>query len=202
MRHVIRAAGIPAWVAGLPARIDWRKPENLVRLGILAVVLAAIVAALLLRDNFGAAQVGYGAVALSALVASAGLLIPVPALATACATAIFLSPFLVGVIAGTAEAAGEMSGYYLGYTGRDVLGRSRIYHRLEHWMRRRGWLLLFLVSLVPNPIFDIVGIAAGALRYPIWRFLAVVWTGKTLKFLIFAYACAAGDDWLTGLFGL
>ena len=195
MRHVIRAAGFPA-------RVDWRKPENLVRLGIMAAVIAAIVAALLLRGNFGATQVGYGAVALSALVASAGLVIPVPALATACATAIFLSPFLVGVIAGTAETAGELSGYYLGYTGRDVLGRSRIYQRLENWMRRRGWLLLFLVSLVPNPIFDIVGIAAGALRYPVWGFLAVVWVGKSLKFLIFAYACAAGSDWLTSLFGL
>ena len=195
MRYITRAAG-------LPARIDWRRPENLVRLGILAAVIAAIATALLLRDNFGATQVGYGAVALSALVASAGLVIPVPALATACATAIFLSPFLVGVIAGTAEAAGEMSGYYLGYTGRDVLSRSRIYHRLENWMRRRGWLLLFLVSVVPNPIFDLVGIAAGALRYPIWGFLAVVWAGKVLKFLLFAYACAAGEDWLTDLFWL
>ncbi len=195
MRYVIRAAGFPA-------RVDWRKPQNLIRLGILAAVVAAIIAALLLRSNFGATQVGYGAVALSALVASAGLVIPVPALATSCATAIFLSPFLVGVIAGTAETAGELSGYYLGYTGRDVLSRSRIYQRLESWMRRRGWLLLFLVSLVPNPIFDIVGIAAGALRYPVWGFLAVVWAGKLLKFLIFAYACAAGSDWLTGLFGL
>ena len=202
MRYVIRAAGVPAQVAGWSARINWRKPENLVRLGVLALVIAAIVAALLLRGNFDATQVGYGAVALSALVASAGLLIPVPALATACATAIFLSPFLVGIIAGTAETAGELSGYYLGYTGRDVINRSRIYRRLEHWMRRRGWLLLFLVSVVPNPVFDIVGIAAGALRYPIWGFLAVVWTGKVLKFLIFAYACAAGSDWLTGLFGL
>ena len=181
-------------------QVDWRKPETLVRLGILIVVISAIVAALLLRNNFGASEVGYGAVALSALVASAGLVIPVPALATACATAIFLDPFWVGIIAGTAESAGELSGYYLGYTGRDVLARNRVYQRLENWMRRRGWLLLFLVSLVPNPIFDVVGIAAGALRYPVWGFLAVVWLGKLLKFLIFAYACQAGTDWLTGIF--
>ena len=183
-------------------QIDWRDPENLVRLGILAVVIAAIVAALLLRDDFGAAQVGYGAVALSALVASAGLLIPAPALATACGTALFLNPFLVGLIAGSAESVGELSGYYLGYTSRDVLARSRRYQWLENWMRRRGWLLLFVVSLIPNPIFDVVGIAAGALRYPIWGFLAVVWVGKVLKFLVCAYACNAGADWLTGVFGL
>ena len=184
------------------SQVDWRRPENLVRLGILAVVIAAIATALLLRDNFGATQVGYGAVALSALVASAGLLIPVPALATACGTALFPNPFLVGIIAGSAESVGELSGYYLGYTGRDVLARSRLYQRMESWMRHRGWLLLFVVSLVPNPIFDIVGIAAGALRYPIWGFLAVVWVGKVLKFLVFAYACNAGADWLTGVFGL
>ena len=73
--------GFGNWAAGFPnrlTRIDWSKPENLVRVGILAAVIAAITTALLLRDSFGATQVGYGAVALSALVASAGLLIPVP----------------------------------------------------------------------------------------------------------------------------
>ena len=104
-------------------QIDWRNPENLVRLGILALVIAAVVAALLLRDNFGTTQVGYSAVALSALVASAGLLIPVPALATACGTALFLNPFLVGIIAGSAESVGELSGYYLGLT---EIGRAHV----------------------------------------------------------------------------
>ena len=165
-------------------------------------MLGAILCALLLRDHFGASQVGYGAVALTALVASAGLVIPIPALATACATAIFLNPFLVVIIAGSAESAGELSGYYLGYTGRDALAKKRVYQGLQRLMLRWGWVLLFVVSLIPNPIFDVVGVAAGALRYPIWRFLVVVWIGKILKFLIFAYACTAGADWLTDVFGL
>ena len=166
------------------------------------MVLGAILCALLLRDHFGASEVGYGAVALSALVASAGLLIPIPALATACATAIFLNPFLVVIIAGCAESAGELSGYYLGYTGRDALAKNRVYQSLQKLMLRWGWVLLFVVSLIPNPIFDVVGVASGALRYPIWRFLVVVWAGKILKFTIFAYACKAGADWLTDVFGL
>ncbi|MED5404426.1 MAG: VTT domain-containing protein [Chloroflexota bacterium] len=183
-------------------QVDWRKPKNLIRLSILTLVIGAFVTAWMVRHNFGASEVGYGAVALSALVASAGLLIPVPALATACATANFLNPLLVGLIAGTAEATGELSGYYLGYTGRDILAKSRMYQRLEGSMRRWGWLALFLVSLIPNPIFDVVGITAGALRYPIWRFLAVVWAGKVLKFLVFAYACIAGAEWLTDAFDI
>ncbi len=90
MRFVSRAASFPT-------RVDWSKPENLMRVGILTVVIIGIVAALLLRDNFRTAQAAYGAVALSALVPSSGLLIPVPALATACLTATYLNPFLVSV---------------------------------------------------------------------------------------------------------
>ncbi len=192
MRFVSRAASFPA-------KVDWTKPQSVIRIGVLAVIVAAIVVGLIFRDYFGAAHVGYGAVALSSLVGSAGLLIPVPALATACLTATKLSPFLVGLIAATSESAGELSGYYLGNTNRDLLTKSRMYHRFERWMRRRNWLLLFLVSVIPNPIFDVVGIAAGALRYPVTGFLAVVWSGKLLKWLTIAYACSAGAEWITDL---
>ena len=190
------------WTASIKAGPSRGLLQNIIRAGILAVVIGSIITALLLREEFGASHVGYAAVALSALVASAGIVIPVPALATACTTAIFLNPFLVGIIAGSFETVGELSGYYLGYVGRDALAKSRFYQRMERWMRRRGWLLLFFVSLVPNPVFDLAGIAAGTLRYPIGRFLAVVWVGKVVKFLIFAYACTVGANWLTGVFGI
>ena len=184
-------------------RINWRNPENLLRLGVFAAVLGIIGTAFLLRDQLNLAQVGYAGVALSALVASAGMIVPVPALAAACtAAALDLNPLLIGLIAGSTETLGELSGYFLGFSGRGVIQNTRLYQRLEGWLRRRGWLLLFVISLVPNPVFDFVGIAAGALRYPLWQFLGVVLVGKLLKFLIFAYACSYGIEWLTDLFGI
>ncbi|MCH2516795.1 MAG: VTT domain-containing protein [Dehalococcoidia bacterium] len=189
-------------VLSAPARWDWRNPGTLIRIGILLAVLAASASAFLLRDQLTPAQAGYGGVALASLIASAGLIIPVPALGAVCAGAIFLNPALLGLIAGTSESVGELTGYFLGYSGRDMARRYRLYNRLESLVRRRGWLPLFLVSLVPNPIFDIVGIAAGALRYPLWGFLSVVWVGKTIKFITFAYACKYSLAWLTQVFGL
>ena len=47
--------------------------------------------------------------------------------------------------------------------------------------------------------FDFVGIAAGALRYPIKRFLIIVWVGKTLKGLIIAHACLWIVEWIRWL---
>ena len=181
---------------------DRQSYENYIRLGIFLAVLAAAGAALLLRDRFALDQVGYGGVALSALVASAGLVIPVPALATVCTTSAFLNPLYIGLIAGFCETLGESTGYFLGYSGRSVINRTRLYQTLERWMGHRGWMPLFLLSLVPNPVFDFIGVAAGALHYPLWRFYAVVGVGKLIKFLAFAYACTYSIEWLTDLFGL
>ena len=180
----------------LASRIDWRRKENRLRLALFVAAIAMAVAAFLLRDQLTLTQAGYGGIALASLIASAGLIIPVPALGAVCLGGAFaLNPVIVGLVAGSAETVGELTGYLFGYSGQGMVQRSRLYLRLETWMRRREWFplaLLFLLSLVPNPVFDVVGLAAGALRVPIWKFLSTVWVGKTLKFLAVAYLCAHG----------
>ena len=195
MKYLSRAARLVA-ASDRPTYVKY------IPIGIFLAVLAAAGTAFLLRDQFTLDRVGYGGVALSALVASGGIIIPIPALAAVCTASAFLNPLLIGLIAGFAETLGELTGYFLGYSGRAVITQTRLYRRLEAWMRRRGWVLLFLLTVVPNPVFDIAGVAAGALRYSIWRFLGVVLVGKLIKFLTFAYACSYSIEWLTGLFGL
>ena len=181
-------------------QIDWRRPENLLRLGIFLGVLGTASAAILLRNHIALQQVGYLGVALTALLASGSMVLPVPALATVCAASAFLVPLYVGLVAGGAETVGELTGYFLGYSGRGVVGGGRVSQRLGTWMRRRGWLLLFILAFIPNPFFDLAGVTAGALRYPLERFLAVVLAGKMLKFVGFAYTCAFSADWLVRFF--
>ena len=55
-------------------------------------------------------------------------------------------------------------------------------------MKRRGSLLVFLVSAVPNHFVKVVGAAAGALRFPVWKFYLVCCIGKIIKSLEFAFA--------------
>lgn len=188
--------------AALGALPRWCSGQFLLRLGLLLAVAAVVASAVLLHEKLDLKQVGYAAVGLTVLLASGGLVLPVPGLATACAAGAVLNPFYVALIAGSAGTLGELTGYFLGFSGRGVLDRSRLYHRVKGWTQRHGWLVLFLVALIPNPIFDLVGIAAGALRYPLWRFMAVVWVGKLSKFLILAYSCSYSIEWLTNLFGL
>ena len=190
--------------AGIDLTLRFKRKRKLFRLAIFLAALAIAGTAFLLRGSITFSQAGYAGVAVTALIASGGLVVPMPALATACTAGALLDPRVVALVAGAAEGLGELTGYFLGYSGQEIVDRvlnhGSLYRRMEDWMRRRGWLMLFLVSLVPNPIFDVVGIAAGALHYPVWRFLAVVWAGKTLKFAGIAYACTYGFAWLTGLF--
>ena len=183
-------------------RLAQRDPDTLRRVAIFAAVVAAIASAVVFGDALISRQAGYAAVGLIVLVGSAGLVIPVPALAVTCTTATFLNPAAVAVIAGLAGTVGELTGYYLGRSGRELIDQNRFYQKVEHWMRKRGWLLLFVISAVPNPVFDVAGIAAGALRYPLWRFMLAVGLGKQVKFFMIAYACHYSLQGLKGVFSL
>ncbi len=172
------------------------------RLAIVGLVVIISGTAYLLQDRLDWATLSYPAVAGAVLLASGGLVVPVPALAITCTTATFLNPAAVAIIAGIAGTLGELTGYFLGLSGSGVLERRRFYHRVEGWMRRRGWLILFIISAVPNPLFDVAGIAAGALRYPLWRYLVFVGMGKQVKFFMIAYACHYSLQGLKDAFSL
>ena len=136
--------------------------------------------------------VGYPGVFFLSFLGSVTMILPVPGLLSVCGFSTTLSPFLLGILAGIGETLGEISGYAVGYGGGSVVEKHRIYIRLKRWMEQRGILVLFLVSIIPNPIFDLVGIAAGAVKFPILRFLATVWVGKTLKGMMVGYTCFYG----------
>lgn len=101
------------------------------------------------------------------------------------------SPVIVGLVGGTGAAIGEIVGYIAGHSGRGLLARSRMYGRVEDWLRKWGWLTIFLFSVVPF-VFDLAGLAAGALRYPFWRFFIFCWLGRTLLYVVVVTAVAYG----------
>ncbi|MBI4301939.1 MAG: VTT domain-containing protein [Chloroflexi bacterium] len=150
----------------------------------------------LLRDRVGNLQdYGYIGVFLINLIGSGAVVLPVPGLAAVFTGGLLLDPWIVALLAGTGMALGEITGYALGYGGQVVLENWKGYPRMKEWMRHRGDITLVIASLIPNPLFDAVGIVAGALRFPLWRFLVMVWVGKTLKSLVVAYLGAWGGTW-------
>jgi uncharacterized membrane protein YdjX (TVP38/TMEM64 family) len=68
------------------------------------------------------------------------------------------------------------------------------------WVKRWGAVAIFIFTVVPFFPFDLVGIAAGALRYPFWKFLLVCWLGRTLLYIGVALSGAWGWDALVPYF--
>lgn len=138
------------------------------------------------------AGLGYIGVFLVSLISSATIVLPVPGVLVAFSLALTLNPILVAVAASTGGIFGEITGYMAGYGGHGVVDHGQMYRRAEQWFRRRGSWALLLFASVPLIPFDLAGLIAGALRYPLWKFLLVGWAGKTLKFIIIVYAMVLG----------
>jgi len=166
---------------------------KLFRILIVLMVLAISVAIFVFRDHFAQlAAIGYPGIFLVSLLGNATIILPAPSLALVFAMGSALPPVLVGLAAGLGEAVGELTGYAAGFGGRAAIDQqqTRSPGRLQVWMERRGGVTIFMLSLVPNPFFDLAGIAAGTLRYPLWRFFLFCWAGKTIKTILVAWAGA------------
>lgn len=160
-------------------------------ISVLAILLAVsiTVAIIIFREKVQKFGVyGYGGVLLVSFMGNATVLFPAPSLAIVFAMGGVLNPLLVGLVAGVGEALGELSGYLAGLGGRAIIEDYRAYEKVKGWMRRFGFWVIFALSVIPNPIFDLAGIAAGASGFPLWRFLISCWMGKTVKTTFVAFA--------------
>jgi membrane protein DedA with SNARE-associated domain len=101
------------------------------------------------------------------------------------------SATLVGLAGAAGAAVGEITGYMVGYSGQAMVQRQRTYIRVEGWVKKWGAMTIFLVSIVPF-FFDLAGIAAGVLRFPLWKFLLACWLGRTILYIVIALAGAQG----------
>jgi membrane protein YqaA with SNARE-associated domain len=149
---------------------------------------------------------GYAGVFIINLIGSASILLPSPAAASVLGGGALLDDFLgvpafiwVGLVAGLGEALGEFSGYAAGYGGRIMFEARPEYERVTRWMERRGVVTMMFLSAFPNPLFDLAGVAAGAVRMPVRRFFGSVFVGKVVKNTYLAALGSLGASIFVGL---
>ena len=138
-------------------------------------------------DTEAIGDAGYVGVFLITLITTASFVLPVPYLVVIFRAATFLDPMTVALVAGVAAAIGELSGFVLGAGARGLLPEHRWLGLTQRWMHRRGFLTVAIGAFIPNPAFDVIGVAAGAVGYQAWRFTLACFLGKSLKFLLIAY---------------
>jgi len=186
-----------------PEQTQTTKPKSTLQTNILrAVALLGVIGITVyiysIRDHVeDFKQFGYAGIFLIALMANATVLLPAPGVAIIYAMGAIFNPFLVGLAAGTGGALREISGYLAGFSGQAVIERTDIYNRFKPWVDRYGGWAILVLSAIPNPFFDVAGIAAGIAKMPMSKFLIFTWVGQIIKMTAFAVAGYYSIEWLT-----
>ena len=131
---------------------------------------------------------GYPGIFLIALLANATILLPAPGVAVIYAMGAIFNPFGVGLAAGLGGTIGELSGYLAGFSGQAVVERMDIYNRIKPWVDKYGGWAILVLSAIPNPFFDVAGIAAGMAKMPLQTFILFSGIGQLIKMTAFALA--------------
>ena len=117
--------------------------------------------------------------------ANATVFLPAPSLLIAASCALIMDPLLVALCAAFGSALGEMVGYLLGRTGQDLSPRFRDLAEKLRSRVKNELLLVFILALLPLPLFDFAGVWCGGTRQHPVRFFLVCFAGKFLKMLVY-----------------
>ncbi|RMF43479.1 MAG: hypothetical protein D6755_10310 [Anaerolineae bacterium] len=166
--------------------------SRLIRFVTLAAVIALSIGIYVYRERaLELAGYGYLGIFLLSFLANATIILPAPGVMVVFAMGGVFPAWGIALAAGLGAALGELSGYLAGYGGQAIVDNIQRYQQIVGWMQRKrslAYALIFVMALVPNPLFDLAGIAAGTLKIPLLPFLFWCACGKILKMLAFAYA--------------
>ena len=153
---------------------------------LVAGIVALSVAICLFRDRIQAVgSLGYIGLFLLCFLANATVFLPAPSLMLAASAALVMNPWLVALVASLGSALGEFVGYVFGSATKDLSPKFR--NLLEKLRQKvpNETVLVFILALLPLPLFDVVGVYAGGTKMHLVRFFAACFVGKCIKMLVY-----------------
>ena len=171
--------------------------------GTLTIAIAAV--AVIFRNEIGDfQQYGYLGAFLISIMSAATIILYIPGVPMIFTLGGVLNPFYVGLAAGLGETIGELPKYFAGRGGHTILKEryAGFFGRIESWIRKRGYLTIFVSSVVFNPLYPLISTTAGAMRFPLWKFFLLAWAGKTVKMTAVALLGYLGLSVILRWFGI
>jgi len=176
---------------------DWKMTAA--RIAVLIIVIGITIFVYSIRHEARMLkQYGYAGIFVLNVIGSATIVLPAPALSMVFMAGGLnaLDPFWIGVAAGAGATLGELTGYGAGFSGQAIVEHAKMYERLHQLTDRYGMLTIFILAIIPLPLFDLAGMAAGALRMPMHKFMIATLSGKLIKMWVAAYAGAGAFLWM------
>lgn len=122
---------------------------------------------------------------------SATFFVSGPAFLTVIAGGSLYSPLLVAFIASLGASAGDLVSFFMGYSGRELALRkleNKLWFKVvDDLFKAYGVWVVFIFAIIPNPLFDAIGIFAGIFGIKPIRFFLVMLLGRFLRFILLAF---------------
>ena len=145
---------------------------------------------------------GYGLLGMfvASIIANASIFLPMPIdiilFAVSTQETNIGEVLLLGIVVCAGAAIGEMTAYILGLLGVSAMqkAKNKEFVRLEEIrekLGKKGMVFIALGALTPFP-FDLIGIAAGLIKYNPKKFFIAALIGKVLRYLLIGIAAFYG----------
>jgi uncharacterized membrane protein YdjX (TVP38/TMEM64 family) len=173
----------------MPKKLQ-KKNNHIKVVAMFAFSIAIIVATFVFQDELAKFRtLGLLGIFIINIFSSVTVFLPAPGIATVVAGGAVFNPIVVGVIAGLGAAIGDMVSFFLGRSGNEILLKNK--HGLKYEISKDvflkyGTLIIFIFALIPNPLFDAIGIIAGIFSYSPRKFFLVMLSARIIRNIILA----------------
>lgn len=162
-----------------------KKYQRLIIL-ILSILISLVI--IIFKNSFAKlGSYGYLGLFIFSVFANATIILPVPTFLAAIIGGMIYNPVLAAIVVSLGATIGELTGYFIGYGARGTVIVDHKIQKVQKYMNRYGLWFIFVLAIIPNPLFDIAGITAGITEISIYKYLGVVFLGKLIKFIALAY---------------
>ena len=136
----------------------------------------------------GMGNYSYLALFVCCFLSNASVFLPAPGLMVILSAASVMNPIWVAIVGAFGMTVGECIGYLGGLTGRQLISKNAKTEKVFKIVNKYGILSVFLFALVPFPVFDVIGVVTGYLKFSFIKFILSCYGGKLLKSLTVALA--------------
>lgn len=139
------------------------------------------------------APVTYLGIFLVCFIANSTVLLPAPSILVVLQYSMLLNPTAVAVCGALGASLGEMVGFFTGVCGSRFVS-GRLVGMIERRFPAHPYIFVFIFAALPLPLFDVVGMIAGAVRLNKFKFYLTCLAGKLIKMLTFVRVGQALSD--------
>lgn len=171
------------------------KDGLLFRLVILFVSVLLLYIIWIFKDELkNLSNYGYAGIFVVNFISASTIFLPLPGTASVFIGGAVWNPLIVGIVSGVGSAIGELFAYFLGYGGRGFLRSAEKNNgwviKMEKYFHKSGFWTTFIFAALPLPVFDVIGVIAGAVNFPVGKFFMAMVIARILRNILFAFTGA------------